>query len=307
MKRALFALASLLTVGLACALPGDNAPDAAATLDEAVRLTVEAAAFAPPLAITQAPPAITTDTPPPPLGLTLPPPTAEPPSVEPSATPGDLARPNGLIFHALHFSAPPTVDGDLSEWGGLADVIDQVVFQPANWSGTGDNSATFVLAWDVNNFYIAVQVKDEVRAQTQRDALIFKGDSLELLLDTNLAGDFADAKLSNDDFQLGLSPGDLTTGNPPPQPYLWFPKDRAGVPVGVTVSAKPLGDGYTVEAAIPWTVFSVRPGSGNRFGFALSVSDDDNTAAAEQQSMISTVSTRKLTNPTTWGTLVLDE
>ncbi len=306
MKRAALALVVLLAASLACALPGEDAPDAAATLDEAVRLTVEAATLAPPPVNTEPPPVSATTTPLPPIGLTQPP-TAQPATAGPGATPDDLARPNGLIFHAARFSAPPTVDGDLSEWGGLADVIDQVVFQPANWTGVGDNSATFALAWDDNNLYLAAQVKDDVRAQTQREATIFKGDSLELLLDTNLAGDFAEAKLSGDDFQLGLSPGDLAAGDPPPQPYLWFPKDRAGVPAGVTMSAKPLGDGYTIEAAIPWPVFGVTPESGNRFGFALSVSDDDNPAAAEQQSMISTASTRKLTNPTTWGTLVLGE
>jgi hypothetical protein len=152
-----------------------------------------------------------------------------------------------------------------------------------------------------------MQVKDEVRAQTQRDALIFKGDSVELLLDTDLGVDFADAKLSGDDFQLGLSPGDLTTGDPPPQPYLWFPGERKGIPAGILLAAKPLGDGYTVEAAIPWSVFGITPAVDDRYGFALSISDNDNTAAAEQQSMISTVATRKLTDPTTWGTLVLGE
>ncbi|MBI3242964.1 MAG: hypothetical protein HYZ49_11790 [Chloroflexi bacterium] len=303
--RLMIAISAWLVAALACALPGENSPDAAATLDEAVRLTVEAATFAPPL--TSAPIPIATSTEAPPIGLTLPPPTAEPPAAEPSPLPNDLARPNGLVFHAPHFSAPPTVDGDVSEWGGLADVIDQVVYQPGNWSGAGDNSATFALAWDEANFYLAVLVKDEVRAQTQTNVAIFKGDSLELLLDVDLGGDFADAKLSGDDYQLGLSPGDLETGNPPPGTYLWFPKDRAGVPAGVAVSAKPTGDGYTVEAAIPWAVFGVTPAVNSRFGFALSLSDNDNTAAAEQQSMVSTVNTRKLTDPTTWGTLVLGE
>lgn len=304
MKHAALALAVLFAAALACALPGEEAPNAVATLDEAVRLTVEAATLLPPTATLEP-----TATPQPPLDLTLPPPGEAPLTDQPPATasPDNLLRPNGPVLHAVRFPAPPTVDGDVSEWGGLADVIDQVAFQPANWSGTGDTSATFALAWDSDNLYLAMQVKDEVRAQTQRDALIFKGDSLEVLLDADLAADFADAKLSSDDFQLGLSPGDLTTGDPPPQSYLWFPGERKGIPAGILLAAKPLGDGYTVEAAIPWSVFGVTPAVDDRYGFALSISDNDNTAAAEQQSMVSTVSTRKLADPTTWGTLVLGE
>jgi hypothetical protein len=304
MKHTALALVVLFAAALACALPGEEAPNAVATLDEAVRLTVEAATLLPP---TVTPTPELTSTPLPPLDLTLPPPTDLPSTdLPPAPSPtGDVLRPNGPVLHAVRFPAPPTIDGDLSEWGGLADVIEQVVFQPANWSGTGDTSATFALAWDDDNLYLAVQVKDEVRAQTQRDALIFKGDSLEVLLDADLAGDFADAKLSSDDFQLGLSPGDLTTGDPPPQPYLWFPGERKGIPAGISLAAKPLGDGYTVEAAIPWSVFGITPAVDNRYGFALSISDNDKADAAEQQSMTSTVSTRKLTDPTTWGTLVL--
>jgi hypothetical protein len=56
---------------------------------------------------------------------------------------------------------------------------------------------------------------------------------------------------------------------------------------------------------IPWTVFGVTAEAGDRFGFALSVSDNDLTGAPVQQSMVSNVSSRTLTNPTTWGTLIL--
>jgi hypothetical protein len=36
------------------------------------------------------------------------------------------------------------------------------------------------------------------------------------------------------------------------------------------------------------------------------VSDDDKTGEAAQESLISSVGTRKLLNPTTWGTLELE-
>jgi hypothetical protein len=71
------------------------------------------------------------------------------------------------------------------------------------------------------------------------------------------------------------------------------------------VKAKQAADGYALEAKIPWTVFGVTPTSGDKYGFAISISDDDQADTAVQQSMVSSVITRKLLNPTTWGTLIL--
>jgi hypothetical protein len=66
------------------------------------------------------------------------------------------------------------------------------------------------------------------------------------------------------------------------------------------------GNGFYLEASIPWSTFGVTPNAGSTFGFTLSVSDNDTPGTTEQQSMISSVDTRRLTNPTTWGTLILD-
>jgi hypothetical protein len=142
--------------------------------------------------------------------------------------------------------------------------------------------------------------------QTQTGEAIFKGDSLEILLDADLGGDYSSQRLSADDFQLGLTPGEQKIGGP--DAYLWFPSSQAGRPAGVAVAAHQdeTGNGYYLEAAIPWSVFGLAPAAGNRFGFTLSSSDDDTPDSAEQQSMISTSPVRALANPTTWGTLVLD-
>jgi hypothetical protein len=59
------------------------------------------------------------------------------------------------------------------------------------------------------------------------------------------------------------------------------------------------------EVAIPWSVFEVKPKSGQHFGFVLSVSDNDNLSQNVQQKMVSNVKTRILTDPTTWGDLTL--
>ncbi|MEK7312229.1 MAG: sugar-binding protein, partial [Chloroflexota bacterium] len=255
-----------------------------------------------------------TDTPAPTVEATNPPSPAMPvtDTAQPTATPTsvatatEVARSNGTPIHAPRLPVAPGIDGDLSEWGTLANTINQVSYKPENWTGTNDNSAAFALGWDANNLYIAIAVVDDHFEQTQRNEFIFKGDSTEILLDANLGGDFSDTKLSDDDFQLGLSPGNLATGDPAPQAWLWFPKSKSGVPAGATVAAKRVGEGFQLEAAIPWSLFGVTPSGGSRFGFVASASDDDKTGVAEQESLISSVGTRKLPNPTTWGTLILD-
>ena len=261
MRKANSTVATIIVLLLttACGLAGDNGADAGATLDAAVQQTVAAQQTA---GATPSPLPLPTDTPPPipteppAIGVTLqwptdtPAPTVEetnpPPAdtAQPSATPTsiatatEVARSNGTPIHAPRLPVAPGIDGDLSEWGALANTINQVSYKPENWTGTNDNSATFALGWDANNLYIAIAVVDDHFEQTQRNELIFKGDSAEILLDTTLGGDFSDTKLSDDDFQLGLSPGNLATGDPAPQVWLWFPKSKSGVPAGATVAAR---------------------------------------------------------------------
>ncbi len=56
---------------------------------------------------------------------------------------------------------------------------------------------------------------------------------------------------------------------------------------------------------IPWKTLGVKPYNGAHYGFAASVSDDDSKHGGEQQSMVSSSPYRTLTDPTTWGDLVL--
>ena len=57
---------------------------------------------------------------------------------------------------------------------------------------------------------------------------------------------------------------------------------------------------------IPWSFFTVTPAAGQHFGLALNSSDDDAPGTALQQSMSSSVATRQLLDPTSWGTVQID-
>jgi hypothetical protein len=228
--------------------------------------------------------------------------TALPPTPLPSFTPP--ARSNGALIIAQRRNAP-VVDGLLSDWSDWPYRAESAVFRPENWTGAADLNVQFALAWDEANLYLAAIVTDDAFVQTQRGEALFRGDSVEMLFDADLAGDFSGASLNGDDFQLGLSPG--TNSGDGAEAWLWFPRAAAGVPVNVVVASQQTALGYTCEAQIPWAMFGLRPAGGQRFGFALSASDNDSPGAADQQSMVSSVNTRRLSDPTTWGTLELGQ
>jgi hypothetical protein len=147
-------------------------------------------------------------------------------------------------------------------------------------------------------------VKDDAYVQISQGAKIYRGDSIEILLDKDVSGDFYYDVLSPDDYQLGVSPGNPSIGTNP-EAYLWYPTSIRGRPTQVKLGVSASSNGYHIELAIPWSMYRVLPYSGQHFGFAYSVSDNDLSGQAVQQTMISNVSTRQFTHPMTWGDLTL--
>ena len=181
-------------------------------------------------------------------------------------------------------STKPTIDGD---WNDLPDKeypAEIVVFGRSAWSSVNDLSASFKTGWDANNLYLGVKVHDDVYAQNATGVNLFKGDSLEILLDRDVASDFFTTTVSADDFQLGISPGLGGVGGAK-EAYLWLPANSAGSRSQVKIASQRSDSaGITrYEVAIPWSVFGVTPKSGKHLGFALSVSDNDNTGSNLQQ------------------------
>ena len=233
------------------------------------------------------------------------PPTATP---LPTATPtksyaGPEKRPK-FSMTGYYFSNPPNIDGRLGEWKQDRYLIESVVFGKGNHTGPEDLSGRVMIGWDDSNLYLGIRVIDDKYVQNAKGSDLFKGDSLDILLDTDVPTDFYLGALNGDDFQLGISPGSPNP-NDNPEVYLWFPKSSEGARGDVVVAARAREDGYVVEAAIPWSVFSVSPSHEQHFGFALSISDNDNKDQNVQQSMVSFVPIRTLSDPTTWGDLTL--
>lgn len=310
--KILAALAVLISAALACNLPGTTAPTPfvfptpnltmtaifAATLDAPLPTTPAPTGTTPPtLEPTQTQAAAATNTSP------ASSPTNTPAATATSSLAGPGARSNYSIA-ASYFASPPTIDGNLGEWPLEIYSVDRVVYGAGDHAGSADLSANARVGWDEDYLYVGVRVRDQRYVQNASGENIFRGDSVEILFDRAVSVDFYSQSLSADDYQLGLAPGSPLPGEDT-EAYLWFPSAISGTRSDVEIGVAILDDGYRLEAAIPWDIFDVSPDGGDHYGFAVSVSDNDDVDENVQQSMVSNVPTRSLTDPTTWGDLTL--
>ena len=244
----------------------------------------------------------------------------------------ELAGPDvrsGSSITADWMSSGPGVDGDLSGWEPpIQKVITYVVFGSDKWTGTGDSSGSVVAGWNDTYLYLGIRVKDDKYVQEATMEKLYLGDSIEIVFDRYVGADYYLHSMSADDYQIGISPGkggiaatingvkvaaipeltfSATTNNAdPPEAYIWFPKTEAGRTTQIKIGALKGSEGYQVEMRIPWDLLGVtNPQEGDHYGFAISISDNDNAGTKKQQTMTSNVKTRTYSDPTTWGDLYL--
>lgn len=226
-------------------------------------------------------------------------------SVPPTSVPATAApaRP-GPVVVAYFTDHTLIMDGNWDDFKPVEYGASYITYGKANWKDANDLSSTFRIQWDNQFLYIAARVMDDVYVQNSKGQYLYLGDSLEILMDTDLNGDFYVNQLTGDDFQLGISPGLYSIGGVK-EAYLWYPKSVQGPRSQVVIASSSIPGGYQVEATIPWGVFNLVPAEGDHYGFAFSVSDNDKPGTSEQQSMVSNDANRHLTMPMTWGELVL--
>lgn len=225
-----------------------------------------------------------------------------------TTVPGATIPPSNSNAEAIRVSTPPTIDGNLDEWASSPATNSAFrVFNAPSWNKTDDLTAVWRLAWDDHNLYIGVTVTDDTHVQIQTGNQIFRGDSLDMQINTKHTS--ADPhQLNPDDFQLIFSPGNF--GNLLPSAFRFqgtADHKMPDAPGGhhITVAAKKTSSGYTLEAAIPWSDLATTPTSGMVLGVALNANDNDTPGTAVQEVMMSHVSTRKWGDPSSWGTLTL--
>ena len=227
------------------------------------------------------------------------------------------SNPNTPDLTAVQAAQPVKVDGDLGEWKDApcydANRADQVSFgDPAQWGGPQDLSGRVCYAWDAQNLYVAFRVWDDQIVQVNRGANLWQGDHVELWFDTQLQLDFDADQAGEDDFQIGISPGDFKSVKP--DFYIFTPagaQERAvQLPsideVEYAVARTP--DGYTGEIKLPAAALrGLRLSADNTIGVSFEPSDTDTPGSSAQELMLSLApkSSGAWGNPTNWNNLTL--
>ena len=234
------------------------------------------------------------------------------PTVAPTAvpaTPDPMIRPGGS-FVAKYITTAPVLDGTYAEWIDKTEKykLPYRVWGANKWKDQADLEGAFGAVWDDTYLYISVKVTDDSYNQRKSGEMLYLGDSVEILIDGNLYGDYYVQGLDGDDFQIGLSAGNAAASINP-EAYIWFPTSKKGTSTKIQMSKvfETESHIYRVEAAIPWSLLGVTPKSGLHIGFAVSISDNDQPEANVQDTMISTTAYRNFLNPDTWGELILQK
>jgi hypothetical protein len=167
---------------------------------------------------------------------------------------------------------PPTVDGNLADWP-MAQFLPMTKTTSAQANGTWDtsvpndanSSARFSVKWDLQYLYVAVSISDDVRnTPNSGTTSLSNNDALEIFV----AGqhDRAASYGSNDwqllysaDTQKVASQGNVVT---------W--------PAGTHEAWGGTSPAWTLEAAIPWSIFGSNAAAPGRVvGFDLKLDDND--------------------------------
>lgn len=221
----------------------------------------------------------------------------------PSPTPPNMRI--GYMFNATYMAVPPVIDGDWTDLPSTEYALKWIVYGQSAWTNAEDLQGSFRAGWDESNLYLAVKVIDNVYVQNARIEQLYKGDSFELLFDSDLSGDFSTSSLNSDDYQLGISGGRPSVTYPSKEAYLFFPTSLRSPRPEITIAAKRANRITRYEVAIPWSTLGVTPVADQHYGFVLNINDNDDDTRDVQQTVMSNVRKRVLTNPVTWGDLRL--
>lgn len=182
---------------------------------------------------------------------------------------------------AVYAEKKPDIDGKMSdgEWDLKTTMNcgseEQVSMTGNNvWNGPDDLSAATNIMFDNDNFYLFVRVRDDIKAGSSTDSLIWQNDSIQF-------GIAFEKKLH--DAVVGGSFTEITFGDTPNGPLVWrHSSEGNNMPLSKVETAQlaiTRDNGVTnYELAIPWseiTTNKVDFDTIDKIGFAMVVNDDD--------------------------------
>jgi hypothetical protein len=222
-------------------------------------------------------------------------PTAAAPSI-PTAT-ASFRPVEGPQFSARRLATAPNIDGRGDDWPATAPIVaDQLVA-----GNTATVKGLWSLGWDADNLYLLVQVVDPDVTTTNaaNPARLFQGDAVTFQFGSSGAN--ADgSNLSPGDVSLSVGPSGggavaaVTVGS-----GRTFDADAGRAAPSVKAAAVTTTTGYSIEAAVPWSVIQLPEAgglttmyAGAQFGANL-ITDDADPAAGSQTGIRSRVSNNR--------------
>lgn len=206
---------------------------------------------------------------------------------------------------AVDISKAPAVkiDGKLDEWKSAPvfaiDAKDQVVYEASegSWNGTGDLSSLIYAGWTERGLYVAADVRDDRIVQNWTGDEMWQGDYVEIELDANLGLDYDSGEMSEDDYHLGLSPGNF--GSVPAGIHFWSGLVSEELKKKIELKTAKTPKGYSIEAFFPAEVFGIPMVAGGEFGVNVNPSDCDDPEKIQKQ-MMSFTPERRYNDPTSF-------
>jgi len=193
------------------------------------------------------------------------------------------------------------IDASKSDWAKVPEFRfgekKYVVHGKELWKGEQDLSANAGIAWNEQNIYILVDVKDDKLQICPDDKELWKGDHVGIWI--------SEGKENSPVFQFGISPKEKKPGV-----YMWYPKSYTESAIAETVSSMSAqairtDSGYIVECKIPAKTLGINGFKDTAQLYVTIDVGDCDSETEPHKSLISLSPIRERGNPMTFVRLCL--
>jgi endo-1,4-beta-D-glucanase Y len=197
-----------------------------------------------------------------------------------------------FVIKVVNQAAPaPTIDGSGTDavWGGSNTSASLNNLIGGSISGPADLSANYEALWDANNFYLLVNVTDDVKVNNGGTDY-YNDDAVEVFFNI---GNVAGTSYGANDFQYTFRWNDNTI------------YEKNNKTTGVTFKRVDNATGYVMEMSFPWSTLTGTPAVNQLVGFDVEVDDDDDGGARDGKISWAASADQAWTDPSYMGTVIL--